>query len=200
MNEMMIDLESRDTVPSAIVLSLGAVVWKSKMVEHQVPGGGTEDLLDYEVVERLYRHPDTELQEADGRTSSIETMKWWAIQDRDAFNEAFIDSKLQGSVEEMFRDLILMAAAHGVTKFWASPVTFDIPMLNDLARMYGLVVPWSYNNCYDVRTVVNEANYSAKSHILLHEIAGKAHMPVTDCEWQIDLLTAARRKAKRRMG
>ena len=195
MNEMMIDLETKDTIPSAVVLSLGAVVWKSEMVEHD-----DHSRLDYEVVERLYRHPSVYTQEFDGRSSSAETLKWWALQDRDAFDEAFIDGKLQCPIDDMFRDLILMASAHGITKFWASPNTFDFPIMNDLARMYGLNVPWSYNNCFDVRTVVNEASYSAQSHVLTQEIAGKAHMPVTDCEYQIDLLTAARVKIGRRMG
>lgn len=201
MNEMMIDLESKDTIPSAVVLSLGVVVWKSEMVGHYAPGmDQPELLLDYEVIERLYRKPSILEQEADGRSTSTATMKWWALQDRDAFDEAFEREEFRISVEELFRDLILLAAAHGVTKFWASPNTFDFPIMDDLARMYGLTVPWSYNNCFDVRTVVNEASYSAKDHVPMKEIAGKPHMPVTDCEYQIDLLTAARVKIGRRMG
>ncbi len=201
MNEMMIDLESKDTIPSAVVLSLGAVVWKSEMQMMYRSGDvASHEELSYEVVERLYRKPSILEQETDGRSTSTTTMKWWALQDRDAFDEAFEPEEFRISVEELFRDLILMAAAHEVTKFWASPNVFDFPIMDDLARMYGLTVPWSYNNCFDVRTVVNEASYSASNHIPTKEIAGKAHMPVTDCEYQIDLLTAARVKLGRRMG
>lgn len=195
MNEMMIDLETKNTIPSAVVLSLGAVVWTTKRERLNLHNWE----LDYEVIERLYRKPSILEQEADGRSTSTATMKWWALQDKDAFDEAFEREEFRISVEELFRDLTLIAAAHGVTKFWASPNTFDFPIMDDLARMYGLTVPWSYNNCFDVRTVVNEASYSAKDHVPMKEIAGKAHMPVTDCEYQIDLLTAARVKIGRRM-
>jgi hypothetical protein len=169
MNEMMIDLETRDTIPSAIIQSIGAVVWKTVEKDFFVSG----DIrpmpgLDYEVVERYYRKPDTKEQEAEGRTQSIATMKWWAEQDIDAFNEAF-STHDRRPIEEVWRDLLLLAAAHGVTRF-----------------------------C--VRTVVLESNLSVKNHVPMRPIAGKAHMPVTDCEWQIDLLTAARQKLKRRVG
>jgi hypothetical protein len=199
MNEMMIDLETRDTIPSAIIQSIGAVVWKT--VEKDFFGAGWRPMpgLDYEVVERYYRKPDTKEQEAEGRTQSIATMKWWAEQDIDAFNEAF-STHDRRPIEEVWRDLLLLAAAHGVTRFWASPCTFDFPILGDFQRMFGLNEIWSYNQMYDVRTVVLESNLSVKNHVPMRPIAGKAHMPVTDCEWQIDLLTAARQKLKRRVG
>lgn len=199
MIEMMIDLETKDVIPSAVILSIGAVCWR--MVEKEFfISGDTKPMpgLDYEVVERFYRKPEIVEQETHGRTQSIDTMKWWSLQDKDAYDEAFLDHDRR-PIEEVWRDLILMAAAYGVTRFWASPVTFDIPIVNDFARQFGLVPLWAYNQTYDVRTVVNEASYSANDHILTHEIAGKAHMPVTDCEWQIDLLTAARNKIKKRV-
>ena len=48
--------------------------------------------------------------------------------------------------------------------------------------------------------MLNEASYSAKDHVLSRKIPGKAHMPVYDCEVQIDELMAARNKVMRRMG
>ena len=60
-------------------------------------------------------------------------------------------------------------------------------------------VPWSYRQKYDVRTAVREASYSAKDHVLTVPIDGVPHLPVYDCEMQIDLLTAARVKAGRRI-
>ncbi len=60
--------------------------------------------------------------------------------------------------------------------------------------------PWTYRQVYDVRTVLNEASYSAKDHEITRAIAGKPQMPVHDCEVQIDELVAARNKIGRRIG
>lgn len=195
MFEMMIDLETMDTEPSSVVLSIGAVIWETG----QMPDDGP---LQWQVGEHceFMRTLDIQAQLDRGRTISERTMLWWMQQDKDAQAEAFASVRTPiHQVMQQFDDFALRAKGLGVNAFWASPSTFDFPIWEDLSKMAGVTEPWHYRQVRDVRTVVAEASYSANSHKPIVPIVGKPHMPVTDCLWQIDLLTAARNKIGRRI-
>ena len=197
MFELMIDLETLDTKPSAVVLSVGAVIWETLYSE--------TDGLIWEPVERFMRVLNMEEQLSRGRTVSQSTLLWWQRQDSTAKAEAFNPVRQNvGLVLDEFRAFVYQYADPsvndtGINAFWASPVAFDMPIWEDLAMTFGNFVPWKYNQRYDVRTVVREANLSAKSHED-PKLVGVPHTPVYDCEWQISLLTAARQKLNRRTG
>jgi hypothetical protein len=194
MYELMFDLETLDTKPSAVVLSVGAVVWET--FYNEVPG------LTWEPVERFMRVLNIQEQVDRHRAVSQDTLLWWQRQDPTAKAEAF--NPVRQPVEQVlneFRDFAgrFIVGTQPLNAFWASPATFDFPIWEDLAMTFSNYVPWTYRQKYDVRTVVREANYSAKDHEA-DKLDGIPHTPVYDCEWQIDLLTAARQKLARRMG
>ncbi len=229
MKEMMLDLETLDTKPSAVVLSIGAVVFETAE-KPLLPAeyvdwtkAGRPITLDYEVKDRFYRILDIEEQLGPlMRTVSQSTLLWWNKQDQDAKDEAFGPNRVD--VWEVMNQLQAFVDNHTVTtrdytdvdpnrkvmlpvdtfqkinKFWASPVGFDYGIWNHLADDIEHDTPWRYNNVFDVRTAINEASYSAKDHVLSRKIPGKPHMPVYDCEVQIDELIAARNKVARRIG
>lgn len=197
MYEMMIDLETLDTKPSAVVLSVGAVVWETLYSE--------ADGLTYEIKDRFLRVLNMEEQFSRGRTVSQSTLLWWQRQDSTAQVEAFnpvrrnvrlVLDELRGFVDQYADQSV---GDLGINAFWASPATFDFPIWEDLAMTFSNFVPWTYRQKYDVRTVVREANLSARDH-LDSTLVGIPHTPVYDCEWQVSLLTAARQKLNRRTG
>lgn len=196
MYELMFDLETMDTTPKAIVLSIGAVVWKT--LRH-------DDKLIWAPVNRFMRVLNIQEQVDRGRTLSQSTILWWQQQDPTARAEAF--APVRQPVRNVLTDFNAFVAKFqdndkvypgGMNAFWASPATFDFPIWDDLTEMFGELPPWTYRQKYDVRTVVREASYSAKGH--KYEGVGIPHTPVYDCERQIDLLTAARNKMARRIG
>ncbi len=198
MYELMFDLETLDTKPSAVVLSVGAVIWET--MYHP-----SKDALSYEVKERFMRVLNMEEQFSRGRTVSQDTMLWWQRQDSMAQQEAFnpVRQPVMLVLDE-FRHFAnkyadLSVDDPGINAFWASPVAFDLPIWEDLAMTFSNSVPWRYNQRYDVRTVVREANLSVNGHEDL-KLGGVPHTPVYDCEWQISILTAARQKLNRRTG
>ena len=200
MLEMMIDLETLDTRPSAIVLSIGAVVWQSVMEDHFIPDGTsrTQKKLGYEIVDRWMRVPRID-EQTKLRTMSESTLMWWQNQTSMAQQEAFNPVRL--SARATLQEFMQWTTGFNtkITRFWASPSTFDFPIMESYADQFEMPLPWSYRQKYDVRTAVNEASYSADDHILIRgPLVGVPHTPVFDCEWQIDLLTGARRKAGRR--
>ncbi len=204
MYELMFDLETLDTKPSAVVLSVGVVIWET-VFNPQIDG------LRYDIAERFLRVLDIQEQLNRGRTVSQSTLLWWQQQDPTARAEAFNPER--ESVSVVLHDLrrlvdqyfnkgsgykgIKASGYKGINRFWASPSTFDFPIWDDLAMAFHAQTPWKYNQKYDVRTVVQEANLSAKNHFD-GALTGIAHTPVYDCEWQISLLNAARNKAARR--
>lgn len=191
MREMMFDLETLDTRPSTIVLSVGAVIWETFETD--------TGILGWHVRRRFYRILDIQSQANKKRTISESTILWWQRQDANARDEAF--SAVRRPVTGVLDDFRKFADLDGgINIFWANPATFDFPIWEDLAMSFSNYVPWSYRQKYDVRTAVREASYSAKDHQPSRPIDGVPHLPVYDCEWQIDLLTAARVKAGRRIG
>ena len=195
MYEMMIDLETLDTKPSAVVLSIGAVVWETFVDD--------TGHLAWKALDRFIRVLDIQKQLDRRRTVSQSTLLWWQDQSSAAKAEAF--NSVRQPVLTSLVDFHDFAANNRnvpgdpISVFWASPVAFDLPIWEDLAMTFGGCVPWKYNQRYDVRTVIREACYSADGHVHFHNIGGVPHTPVFDCEWQISLLTAARDKAKRRV-
>ena len=119
MREMMIDLETMDTKPSCIVLSIGAVVWETVDTGH----GG----LDWHVLRRFYRILDIQSQADKKRTVSESTIVWWQRQDANARDEAFsvVRQPVTGALDDFRR---FADQNGGVTVFWANPATFDFPI------------------------------------------------------------------------
>jgi hypothetical protein len=183
--ELMLDLETLDTTNSAVVLSVGAVLFSTEKY-----AGGR---LFWDVEDRFYRILDIQQQLDAKRTVSQSTLLWWLRQDSTARAEAF--HPVRQDVEQTLEELCDFSKGHLITKFWANPTTFDYPIWEDLALTFQSAVPWNYNQKYDVRTAVSEAKYSAKDHVATVPIVGVAHTPIYDCEWQIDMLVAARNKA-----
>jgi len=178
MREMMIDLETLDTTHSAIVLSIGAVVWE-----------------DENIIERFMRVLDIDEQVRAGRTLSQHTLTWWLRQDRTAMQEAF--NPVRQSMDIVLDDFNEFCQSHkdkGLNRFWAGPATFDFPIWENLCEDFGKPIPWSHRQRYDLRTAVSALHYSVKNHV--SSCTGIPHMPVYDCEVQIRLLEAARYNPK----
>jgi len=202
MYEMMFDLETLDTVPNAIVLSVGAVIFETFLN----PATGLEKLT-WNPIGRYYRRLNIQTQIDLGRSMSEATLLWWMQQDLTAREEALAPvterrdcwAVLNGlnDFASQFTDPSSGTHNYSITRFWANPSTFDFPIWDSLAANLAAPVPWRYNQFRDVRTVVQTANLSVKSHVA-PEVKGIPHMPIYDCEWQISLLTAARERLRRR--
>ena len=196
MKQMMFDIETLDTKQSAIVLSVGAVVWETVIKIVSMPGKATTETRTWDVMGEFYGVLDIDSQVARGRTISESTMLWWLRQDPTARSMAFdpLRSHAQIVAAEFNAWAMKYVELEGLTRFWASPACFDFPIWENLVDGTVSKYPWDYNRRYDVRSVVNEANYSANSHMYLGE--GIPHTPIWDCKFQIDMLVAAQSKLR----
>lgn len=131
-----IDLETLDVIPSATILSLGAVKFNP--------------FNDDEPHSELYLKILIDDQDRLGRTSSDSTIEWWSKQDPEVMNEAF-DQTGAVTVEEALRQLNKWCV--GVDELWGQGYGFDMTMLEDMYRSIGKPVPWQFWQVSDSRTI-----------------------------------------------
>jgi len=128
---LMIDLETLGTEPDAPVIAIGAVFFDKEGLK-----------------EEFYKTLDFAKQIDKGRKPSWDTMKWWMFQDNKAkkiFKDIHADTEL---VLKEFAKFCQIYKA----KPWGNGSGFDITILEDIFRMYGIKIPWSFWRIRDYRT------------------------------------------------
>lgn len=128
----MIDLETLDTRPSAVVLSIGAVLF-----DPNSDFLGPTYYAKLEIADQVER----------GRTKSAATMEWWAKQSDAAREEAFgmKDKQPTEIVLSSLRQFINHAVVNsGLVGVWGNGAAFDNVIVNDLYASFGAARPWPY--------------------------------------------------------
>lgn len=132
----MIDIETLDTTPSATILSLGAVKFN--------PTNTLEPHTE------LYLKISIDEQDAQGRTASDSTIKWWGTQDPAIMEEAF-DQTGAVSVQEALRQITKWSV--GLDTLWGQGYGFDMTIIEDLYRNNAVSIPWNFWIVKDCRTL-----------------------------------------------
>lgn len=135
---IMLDLETFDTAGTAVVRTIGAVMFVPEL------GLGKE----------FYARLEPGTQQKAGRTVSADTMLWWMMQSQEARGE------FANGVEES-TSAALAGFAHFVSScgdnvaIWGNGSDFDNVILGSLYADMGIVRPWSHarNRCF--RTLKN---------------------------------------------
>lgn len=125
----MIDIETLDTAPSAVILSIGACEIRAE------PAHGS---LFYEEL-----HVPTQYE----RTSSNDTIEWWKTQ------KYCPDKGDTGIVLALSRltTYLLQDTDHPIV--WCKGTDFDVVILAHAYKQYGHTIPWKYNAVRDFRTI-----------------------------------------------
>lgn len=141
----MIDMETLDTLPTSVILSIGLVKFDPK-------GMG--------VVERLELKPDIDEQlQTYKRTTSESTLNWWSTQSPDAIEEAM------GNANRIsFKDCMdqVYKFCWNQDAIWANGSIFDIVIAEDAFRSLGMNNPWPFWIVRDCRTIYDLAGVSLK--------------------------------------
>lgn len=134
MTHIMIDLETLDTKPTTVILSIGAVAFD--------PFTGDER-------GRFYEEIDAQGQIDQGRTVSADTLKWWMGQDNGVI-------KLEGE-RDLGHALHLLYEFFGLAECyetWGNGSTFDVSIMEDAYRSFNMEAPWKFWAVRDMRTIV----------------------------------------------
>jgi len=129
---IMVDLETADNVPTAAIVSIGAVIFTG-------PRAG----------DTFYTAVDLQSSLSAGLTMSAETMDWWGKQSPEA-RAVFDDYTRMGLFYALhaFADWIPAGS-----KVWGNGASFDNAILQTAYRLAGRPLPWKFwdDRCY--RTV-----------------------------------------------
>lgn len=161
MNHIMLDLETLDNRPTAVILSIGAVAFD--------PYEGT-------MGEQFFQNIDIESCLQRGLTVSGSNIAWWMQQNESArqiFNKTPVDlpialKNFTHFIREVERDISLK------TIVWGNGAGFDNVILNNAFEASGLDAPWEFrqNSCYrTMKRMFYDVPYdgSAIEHSSLHD-------------------------------
>lgn len=144
-NDIMIDIESLDTSPNCVILTIGAVRFDPK-------GMG--------VVERLELRPTIDEQtEQFNRVINEDTLRWWGEQSPEALDEAMGDRDrlpFKDCMEALYKFCWNRRAV------WSNGASFDIVAMESAWRNLGMRIPWPYYTVRDTRTLYEIAGVSLK--------------------------------------
>lgn len=168
---MMIDLETLDTSPSAVVSAIGAVIF---------------DIENGKIEEKFYKVLSIDSQLKKGRTINESTLSWWFSQSKEASSIYTTENKEDTDIA--LYDLIGFMFEHSDInnlKVWGNGPSFDLSILESLMRTYNYQPPYSFRNIRCLRTF---KEFVAKD-IEVPKV-GIHHNALDDCLYQINLVKA----------
>lgn len=158
----MIDIETLDTCPEAVILSVGACKFNP--------------YSDSEPHAQQHWRISIEEQLSQGRTVSDDTIAWWARQDPNVRDAAFTEDDritISDFMTEINRWLV------GVDKIWCQGPQFDMVILENLFTQFSVHKNWAYWQVCDSRTIFNLMPADPRK-----SIRKDAHDALADAYWQ----------------
>lgn len=159
--DLMIDIETLDVLPTSTILTIGAQ--------------GFDPFSDKFSEATYYKRLTLDSQES--RTINEDTVAWWGQQGEAAQEEALGEGPDRVDIVEALGELSKLAWKHD--RIWANGTTFDMVILENAMKQYGVTMPWKYWQVMDARTVYKLGNAPK---------LGNSHNALEDCVNQIDLL------------
>ena len=154
MADIMIDIESLNTTPDCVILTIGAVLFDPR-------GSG--------IIDKIELRPTIEDQtEIFNRTINEDTLRWWGTQS-DAAQEEALGDRDRVSFKDCMDQLYKFCWNHG--KPWSHGAPFDIVVMEHAWRQHGQNAPWPYYNVRDTRTLFDITGVSLKDggHVTSHK-------------------------------
>jgi DNA polymerase III epsilon subunit-like protein len=152
--DIMIDLETLDVLPTATILTIGAVKFD--------PFG--EDVTEPKC-EKFYVRVDVDSCDRIGATVSQSTLDWWASQEQAAQDEAF-DPNGRIPIEDAMAQLYKFC--WGAKRVWSHGAGFDVTILEWYFRKIGKAIPWSFWEVRDTRTIFDLGINPNRPPVLKH--------------------------------
>lgn len=154
LTDIMVDLETLDVLPTATVLTIGAVKFD--------PFG---DDINSPSCQKFYARVDVDSCDRLGCTVSPATLDWWAGQSKEAQEEAFhVDSRI--SINEALDKFYKFC--WGAKRIWSHGAGFDVIILENLFRKVNKSIPWQFWEVRDTRTLFDLGIDPQRPPVLKH--------------------------------
>ena len=152
--DIMIDLETLDVLPSATILTIGAVKFDPFGEEANDPK-----------MEKFYLKVDIDSCDRIGASVSTATLDWWANQSAAAQADAF-DPSNRIPIEEAMTKLYKFC--WGGKRVWSHGAGFDVTILEWYFRKIEKAIPWSFWEVRDTRTIFDIGINPNRPPVLKH--------------------------------
>jgi DNA polymerase III epsilon subunit-like protein len=152
--DIMIDLETLDTKPTASILTIGAVKFD--------PFG---DDLNSKKCEKLYIKVDLDSCDRIGLTTSEDTIAWWSQQSKEAQEEAF-STEGRIPIHEAMNQLYKFC--WGAQRVWSHGAAFDIVICEHVFAKLQKLCPWNFWQVRCTRTLFDIGINPHRPPVLQH--------------------------------
>ena len=176
MNNIMVDIETLDTKPGAVIISIAAVSFNTIILYKTI-----EDFKNDLLSSKIFVEIDIDDSLKKGYTISRSTIQFWFEKDFNPLGNFQI-----ASVNEALDWLACFIKGFENPILWANGITFDGSILEAMYLKERLKIPWKYNAWRDSRTLFRLAN----KEIAEITIMGTPHNPLHDCYNQIAKLNS----------
>lgn len=179
---VMIDLETLDVKPGAVVLSIGLVEFAA--AKDGVPQLGTHYYDVLSAVEQFQRQ----------LTSSADTIDWWEKQSPEARTVLQQSYKSLASVRTQLDAVnLMMAPRTNGTKptLWGNGSDFDNTILAELYRRFNVKPAWSYSRHRCHRTLMALCGYAGLNDYVVIPRLGQHHNALDDAVHQAKMASRA---------
>jgi DNA polymerase III epsilon subunit-like protein len=152
--DIMIDLETLDVLPTASILTIGAVKFD--------PFGDDVNEPD---CDKFYVKVDLDSCDRYGCTVSQATVEWWAKQSKEAQDEAFNPEgriPIESAMDQLYK------FCWGAKRVWSHGAGFDVIILEHYFRKVGKAIPWSFWEVRDTRTLFDLGINPNRPPVLKH--------------------------------
>lgn len=123
-----------------------------------------------------------------GCKGDASTLKWW--HSTPEMRQMFEDMH-KNTVGPTTALNILRSCIKWRDKIWSS-ANFDIPILTNQFKLFGVKCPWAYYDTRDVRTIMELAGISKKDYPEMDE--ENNHNALSDCKFQVKCICDAYKK------
>lgn len=167
MHHLMLDIETLDTTPSAVLLSVAAVFFEPM----------TGELGESFTAQVSPQKPQLH------RTISADTVAWWAQQSDAARKEAFSGTETLKKTLTQFSRFIQIHTTDKV-HVWGNGKEFDCSILEHAYGQLEMTCPWDFWRTQDVRTLVTLARTLGFDPKKTRPFEGVPHLPLDDARHQ----------------
>jgi len=167
MHHLMLDIETLDIKPSAVILVVAGVFFD--------PRTGQLGAEFETAVSSQKAQP--------GRTISLDTVAWWARQSDEARKLAFAGSDSLKRVLTSFSRFIHINSSDSV-KVWGNGKEFDCAILEHAYQQLDMPCPWKFWDTQDVRTVITLAELHGFNPKKDRPFEGTPHRALDDAKHQ----------------
>ncbi|MCX8596764.1 3'-5' exoribonuclease [Gilliamella sp. B3486] len=174
-NTVIIDIETLDTAPTAVILSIGAFAFDRFDLNETLENIKNSSIQENEGPHHLYYVCNLNDQLIlSKRTISQSTINWWRDQSWSSIKPLFFGNrqpKLFETLAFLIRKINKWTEINPKIMFYFRGADFDPVILKNAFSEYGLPTPWEYYNVRDVRTYIDALSGDDSGYLDGHKLS-----------------------------